>query len=214
MMSGAAYLLLSVTARSGSFRRAGKAFGKEPVLVSIGPDQAELFLTLVKERELICQARFGEDDDFVMITDDDVAQIEIGLKFWTEQVAAADTNSLASASNASTASDAAAATGDDASQAATEAATPPSGEEQPAADAAPAPVAAQTTDSVNPTEAADDDAKGAAVTSIGDDRNDDIEKPGADAAAAPVASTTTPKPSGRKSKAATNAQTSEAKAAS
>ena len=214
MMSGAATLTLSVTARSGSFRRGGMAFGKEPVLLAIGPDQAELFLTLVKERELICQARWGEEDDFLMITDDDVAQIEIGLKFWTEQVVAADTNSPAATSNTSTAPGASAVQGDDASKTETEAATPPSGEEQPAADSAPAPVAAQAIDSVNPTEATGDDAKEAAATTIGDDRNDGVEKPGANAAVAPVASTTKPKPSGRKAKAVPAAEPAEAKAAS
>lgn len=79
------------------------------------------------------------------------------------------------------ASDAAAATGDDASQAATEAVTLSSGEKQPAADAAPAPVAASVSPAVEGVKA---------------------PRPSAG------------KPSGRKSKAATNAQTSEAKAAS
>ena len=213
MMSGEGTLQLSVTARSGSFRRAGIAFGKEPVLVSIGRDQAELFLTLVRERELLCQARFSEDDDFALITDADADQIEIGLKLFMTGTGEEGGEDSQAPLDPNLASDAAAATGDDASQTATEAATPSSGEEQPAADAAPAPVAAQTTDSVNPTEAAGDDAKGAAVTSIGDDRNDDVEKPGADAAAAPVASTEPEKPSGRAPKAA-KPKASEAKAAS
>lgn len=150
MMSGEGSLQLSVTARSGSFRRAGMAFGKEPVLVSIGPDQAELFLTLVRERELLCQARFGEDDVFALITDAEADQIEVGLKLFmtgTGEEGGADSQAPL---EPGLASDAAAATGDDASQAATEAATPPSGEEQPAADAAPAPVAAPASEPEKP----------------------------------------------------------------
>lgn len=154
MMSGEGTLQLSVTARSGSFRRAGMAFGKEPVLVSIGRDQAELFLTLVRERELLCQARFSEDDDFALITDADADQIEIGLKLFTTGTGEEGGAEGQTPLEPILASGAAAATGDDASQTETGgvAAGAP-GEEQPAADSAPAPVAAPVPPAVEGAEA-------------------------------------------------------------
>lgn len=211
-------LILRLTTSRSAYRRAGLVIGSSAAPTLLSPDQ---FHELGKDRQLRLLAdpaiEIAASEDGVTFKRLSIEDRELAVaryqEFTTGQAEGGSEPSPILQPTASTASDAAAATGDDASQAATGAATPPSGEEQPAADAAPAPVAAQTTDSVNPTEAAGDDAKGAAVTSIGDDRNDDVEKPGADAAAAPVASTEPEKPSGRAPKAA-KPKASEAKAAS
>lgn len=210
--------ILRLTTSRAAYRRAGLVIGSAAAPTLLTLEEFELLEDVRKVRLLEDPAiEHAVSEDGVTFKRIPIElrmeAVERYQEFTTGQAEGGSQPSPNLQPNASTASDAAAATGDDASQTATEAATPPSGEAQPAADAAPAPVAAQTTDSVNPKEAAGDDAKGAAVTSIGDDRNDDVEKPGADAAAAPVASTEPEKPSGRAPKAA-KPKASEAKAAS
>ncbi|PXW78996.1 hypothetical protein C7451_10158 [Blastomonas natatoria] len=148
MMSGEDILQLRVTARSRSFRRAGMAFGHEPIILLLCNLTLVTLGLLVNESELICE--LGDGERFRVIEPADLVDMQDTLaKFMTgtgEEGGADSQTPL----EPSLASDAAAATGDDASQTATEAATPPSGEEQPAADAAPAPVAAPASEPEKP----------------------------------------------------------------
>ncbi|MGQ2942696.1 MAG: hypothetical protein ACT6Q7_01710 [Blastomonas fulva] len=210
--------MLRLTTSRAAYRRAGLVIGSAaaPTLLTL-----EEFEQLEDDRKI----RLLEDPAIEhAVSEDGVTFTRIAAelraeavdryhKFMTGQAEGADKKSPASSPNASTASDATAVSGDDASQAETGMAAAVRGEEQPVADSAPAPVAASTLNSVNPTEATGDDAKGAAAASIGDDRNADVEKPGADAAMAPVASNNTAKLSGRAPRAA-KPKASEAKAAS
>ncbi len=141
MMSEELFPQLRVTARSRSFRRAGMAFGAEPVILALAGLTSQVLVALVKEAELVCE--IGDGEAFQVVTLADLEdRLDIIAQFMTGQAEGADTNSPASSSNASTASDATAAAGDDASQTVTGTASAMPGEEQPAADTAPAPVAA------------------------------------------------------------------------
>lgn len=209
--------MLRLTTSRAAYRRAGLVIGSAamPTLLSpeqferLGPDrQAKLFADTAVE---IAVSDDGTTFKRLSVEDRTVA-VEFYEKFMPREGEEEGADSQPPFEPNPT-PDAAAATGDDASQAGTDAALAASGEENPVADPVPAPDAASTSNSVNPTEATGDDAKGAAAASIGDDRNADVEKPGADAATAPVASNNTTKPSGRAPKAA-KPKASEAKAAS
>lgn len=221
-MNEGAAPLLRVTARSKNFRRAGIAFGHQPSLIALAALTASAALALVTEAELICEV--GDGETFMRVDPAAgrlVATLEklheadpegrlgtivpdvfmagfLGFQtddeFMTGRAESDDTNSLIAQSNLSVPPGAAAATGNDFARA--------DALEHAAEANDPQPDAASLSNSVNPTEATGDDAKGAAAASIGDDRNADVEKPGADAATAPVASNTTAKPSGRAPKAA------------
>ncbi|MDM7928668.1 MAG: hypothetical protein QUV12_08305 [Blastomonas fulva] len=141
-MSEELFPQLRVTARSRSFRRAGMAFGAEPVILALAGLTSQVLVALVKEAELVCE--IGDGEAFQVVTLADLEdRLDIIAQFMTGQAEGADTNSPAPSPNASTASDATAVSGDDAPKTETGSvdAGAPEGP-QPTADSAPAPVAA------------------------------------------------------------------------
>ncbi len=139
-MSGEEMLQLRVTARSRSFRRAGMAFGKEPIVLLLCSLTLVSLGLLVNESELICE--LGDGERFRVIEPADLVDMQDYLaKFMTGTGEEGGAPSQ-TPTEPNSASDVAAATGDDASKTETDGvAAGASGEEQPAADSAPAPVA-------------------------------------------------------------------------
>lgn len=205
-MSGGLARRLRLTTSRAAYRRAGLVIGSAAAPTLLTPDefdelgherQAKLFADPVIEI-----AASDDGHKFKRISADDRAEaLERYQEFMTERAEGSDTNSPPPQTDASTAPGAAAATGDDL------------GENDFA-----------RADALERAAEANDPPAGTASTDSG---NVDGQQPAADPADAPVAAPVSPaaegaqapspsagKPSGRKSKVVTAAQTSEAKAAS
>lgn len=147
MMSEGLFPQLRVTARSRSFRRAGMAFGAEPVILALAGLTSQVLVALVKEAELVCEIGDGVAFQVVTLTDLE-DRLDIIAQFMTGQAEGGGELSPTLQPIASTAPDAAAALGDDAPKTGTDAAAAAPEGPQPAADPDPAPVAAPASPAV------------------------------------------------------------------
>lgn len=145
---------LRLTTSRSAYRRAGLVIGSTATPTLLSPEQ---FHELGKHRQLRLLAdpaiEIAASEDGVAFKRLSIEDRELAVSRYQEFMTGTGEEGGAEGQaplEPSLASDAAAATGDDASQAGTEAATPPSGEEQPDADSAPAPVAAPASEPEKP----------------------------------------------------------------